>query len=89
MYFFRNGATHADNCTVPICKQGTMLDVVSKKCKACPKGFYQDKAQQTVCLQCPQDTSTESIGAISKDDCVNRYVEKNLDFRFLEYFKSI
>ena len=68
----RNGATHADNCTVPICKQGTMLDVASKECKACPKGFYQDKAQQTVCQQCPQDTSTETFGATSKDQCVNR-----------------
>ena len=67
-----NGATHAENCTVPICNQGTMLDVASKECKACPKGFYQDQAQQTVCKQCPQDTSTESFGATSKDDCVNR-----------------
>jgi hypothetical protein len=66
-----NGATHAENCTVPICPQGTMLDVGRKKCKECPKGFYQDQAMQSVCQQCPQDTSTESTGAISKDDCVN------------------
>ena len=69
-----NGATHAENCTVPICPQGTMLDVGRKKCKECPKGFYQDQPMQSVCQQCPQDTSTESTGAISKDDCVNRYV---------------
>ena len=48
-----------------------MLNVTIKDCVPCPKGFYQDKDQQTVCLQCPPDTSTKSNGASSRDQCTN------------------
>ena len=31
-------------------------------CVACAKGTYQPNTQQTACLKCPQDTSTQDVG---------------------------
>ena len=71
-------------CSVPICPPGKMLDtrLNPKRCVDCPKGFYQDQDQQTICTQCPPDTSTEGTGSKSKDDCTNRYVRWYLYYKY-------
>ncbi len=68
----RSGATTRGDCSLPICQPGTFLNSTRNECESCPRGFYQDEAQQTDCYECPPDTSTKSEGATSIDECTNR-----------------
>ncbi|XP_042883171.1 sushi, von Willebrand factor type A, EGF and pentraxin domain-containing protein 1-like isoform X2 [Penaeus japonicus] len=63
------GASSLEECSLPICIAGTFLS--NSECLPCPKGYYQPEALQTVCLSCPQDTSTRDVGATSEDECSN------------------
>lgn len=41
-------------------------------CVMCPKGTYQNKQDRmTECIKCPQDTTTEGLGATSQEECSN------------------
>ncbi|XP_069982832.1 uncharacterized protein uif isoform X1 [Penaeus vannamei] len=63
------GASSLEECSLPICIAGTFLS--NSECLPCPKGYYQPEALQTVCLSCPQDTSTRDVGATSEEECSN------------------
>ena len=68
----RSGATNQGDCSLPICQPGSYLNSTRNECELCPRGFYQDEAQQTSCIECPPDTSTQAAGASSRDACSNR-----------------
>ncbi len=68
----RSGATVREDCSLPICTPGSFLNSTLNECVRCPRGFYQDEAQQTDCYECPPDTSTKGDGAASAEECTNR-----------------
>ncbi len=61
-----------EDCSLPICTPGSFLNSTLNECVRCPRGFYQDEAQQTDCYECPPDTSTKGDGAASAEECTNR-----------------
>jgi len=67
----------ADDCNIPVCLAGQFLNASDNACQACPVGTYQDEQQQTFCLDCPANTSTDDIGivrnvgAVRRDQCSN------------------
>ena len=67
----RVGASTKEECSLPICLAGTYLSKDQNECLPCSKGTYQPEAMQDSCLECPPDTSTENVGATSKDECSN------------------
>ena len=68
----KSGAIDQGDCLLPICQPGSFLNSTNNACEQCPRGYYQDEAQQTSCIECPPDTSTKNIGASSRDECSNR-----------------
>jgi len=68
----RAGSVSVADCNLPICVAGEYLNASDNVCRECPLGQYQPDAQQTSCLDCPPDTSTAQLGAVSVDQCSNR-----------------
>ncbi|KAG8179313.1 hypothetical protein JTE90_016418 [Oedothorax gibbosus] len=65
-------ATSEQECLLDICKPGMYVNPDTKQCALCPKGSYQDKEDRTSeCIKCPQDTTTESEGSSSLEQCSN------------------
>ncbi|XP_022825719.1 sushi, von Willebrand factor type A, EGF and pentraxin domain-containing protein 1 isoform X1 [Spodoptera litura] len=67
----QSGASSADQCSLPVCRPGSYLNVTLNTCVQCRKGTYQSEAQQTVCVPCPINTSTRGPGATSEAECTN------------------
>lgn len=63
----RNGSVTVLECNVPVCGPGSFFDQSSNTCVICPFGFYQPLAEQSSCLQCPEDMTTIKYGATSLD----------------------
>ncbi|XP_060063970.1 uncharacterized protein LOC132544399 [Ylistrum balloti] len=53
------------NCTVP----GEYRNPDENLCQPCPRGQYQDQKWQDSCEQCPENYTTFSVGAVSRDQC--------------------
>ena len=68
----RAGSASEADCSLPICVAGQFLSASDNLCQPCPLGQYQPEAQQTQCLDCPPDTSTVELGAVSAGQCSNR-----------------
>ncbi|GFW80085.1 sushi, von Willebrand factor type A, EGF and pentraxin domain-containing protein 1 [Trichonephila clavipes] len=65
-------ATSEQECLLDICKPGMYVDSSTQLCVMCPKGTYQDKEDRMAeCIKCPQDTTTEGVGATSQEECSN------------------
>ncbi|XP_063243609.1 sushi, von Willebrand factor type A, EGF and pentraxin domain-containing protein 1 isoform X2 [Bacillus rossius redtenbacheri] len=67
----RVGAASVEECSLPVCPPGTFLNGSQNSCVPCGKGTYQPEPQQTSCLACPPDTSTNYTAAVSKAECSN------------------
>ncbi|XP_072385212.1 uncharacterized protein uif isoform X2 [Diabrotica undecimpunctata] len=67
----KNGAVTREECSLPVCKPGTYLNGTQNRCVDCKKGFYQSEYQQTTCIPCPPNTSTNGPGGTSKSECTN------------------
>ena len=73
----RAGSTSEADCSLPVCVAGQYLNAADNQCQACPMGQYQPEEQQTQCLDCPPNTSTDEVGisdkvgAVSRDQCSN------------------
>ncbi|XP_043197541.1 uncharacterized protein LOC122368017 [Amphibalanus amphitrite] len=66
------GSSTVEQCSLPICREGTFLNTTDgNRCMECPLGTYQPKSQQTACIECRPDTTTEQVGATSAEQCVN------------------
>lgn len=71
----RDGSTSEADCVKIRCHAGEYLTNTSDGqylCEQCPTGRYQPQEDQTECIACPPDTSTQSKGARSIDKCINR-----------------
>jgi len=44
---------------------GYYLNTTANRCAHCERGTYQPEAQQTTCIACPADTSTNSVASVS------------------------
>lgn len=65
-------AASEQECHLDICAPGMYVDASTQSCVMCPKGTYQDKQDRmTECIRCPQDTTTEGLGATSLEECSN------------------
>jgi len=60
-----------DDCNLPICIPGQFLNATDNQCQSCAMGSYQPDKQQTSCIECPENTSTLSDAATSREDCIN------------------
>lgn len=66
------GSVSIRDCNLKICPIGHFLNKTIEECTPCPKGYYMEYRQrEESCESCPQDTSTEDIGATSRDQCQN------------------
>ena len=54
--------------TVLDCQSGEMAD--GQKCTKCPRGMYQPDRGKTTCIDCPPNTTTESVGSSDVADCL-------------------
>ncbi|KAF4522838.1 hypothetical protein B566_EDAN008100 [Ephemera danica] len=61
----KNGAATIEECSLPVCQAGTYLNGTLNNCIACRKGTYQPDAQQTTCIPCPPNTSTQGTGSVN------------------------
>ena len=73
----RPGSTSEADCSVPVCVAGQFLNATDNQCQACPIGTFQPEEQQTQCIECPANTSTDdvgivgNVGATSRKQCTN------------------
>jgi len=66
------GSTSINDCNLRMCPPGHYLNKTIEECTPCQKGYYIEYSQrEESCQSCPQDTTTEEIGSISKDQCAN------------------
>ncbi|KAL8561779.1 hypothetical protein ACOMHN_010713 [Nucella lapillus] len=61
-----NGSSARSDCKLD-CASGQRL--VGAACVPCPKSSYRDKSESWECQPCPQDLTTRSTGAASKQEC--------------------
>lgn len=50
-----------------------MLNVETKECDSCLRGYYQPNEGQLSCRQCPKLTSTHYNNSKSKGECIGMY----------------
>ena len=80
----RPGSTSEADCSVPVCVAGQFLNATDNQCQACPIGTYQPEEQQTQCIECPANTSTDdvgivgNVGATSRKQCTNPCTKEQL-----------
>ncbi|XP_045468348.1 sushi, von Willebrand factor type A, EGF and pentraxin domain-containing protein 1 isoform X2 [Harmonia axyridis] len=67
----KTGATTIEECSIPVCSPGSYLNSTLNNCIECRKGFYQPEPQQTSCISCPPNTSTDGPGTSSREECTN------------------
>ncbi|WKY06023.1 hypothetical protein Q1695_006319 [Nippostrongylus brasiliensis] len=60
-------ATGDDECRDE-CPDGEQLSS-SGSCQSCPSGSYRTRGEHKQCMQCPTGTTTESVGAIRREQC--------------------
>ncbi|KAF7987305.1 hypothetical protein HCN44_003067 [Aphidius gifuensis] len=65
------GSSAVEECSLPVCEPGTYLNGTLNQCLQCKKGTYQSETQQTFCIPCPPNTSTQNLAAKNKDECTN------------------
>lgn len=53
------------------CSPGTYYDNDTVSCPQCEKGYYQNTSGQDSCVQCPKNTTTQTIGSKSIRDCID------------------
>jgi hypothetical protein len=61
----RAGSIAVADCSLPVCVKGQYLDAVTNQCVGCAMGTYQPEDQQTQCLECPPNTSTDEVGIVN------------------------
>merc|ERR1712158_128864 len=80
----RPGSTSEADCSVPVCVAGQFLNATDNQCQACPIGTFQPEEQQTQCIECPANTSTDdvgivgNVGATSRKQCTNPCTKEQL-----------
>ncbi|XP_013414022.1 uncharacterized protein LOC106176257 [Lingula anatina] len=52
------------------CPQGTFFNTETRQCVLCPKGTYQPISENLFCRPCPNNTTTETMGAAHVSECV-------------------
>ena len=58
------------------CPSGTHRDGFDN-CATCPIGTYMDRPNRDdKCIECPQMTTTNEEGSVSKEDCASEYACK-------------
>ncbi|XP_059477749.1 uncharacterized protein LOC132198041 isoform X1 [Neocloeon triangulifer] len=65
------GAAAVEECSLPVCLPGTYLNGTLNTCVDCKKGTFQPDSQQTSCVACPPNTSTQGTGSTKEEECVN------------------
>ena len=51
------------------CGVGTYFNSTTLTCEYCPIGYYQSLLGQDMCVPCPTDTTTETIGSVTQAEC--------------------
>ena len=59
-------ATHADNCSIPVCVPGQFLDAGTGTCQPCSLGHWCTMSQRQ---SCPHGSSTISVYSQRAEDC--------------------
>ena len=67
----QQGSTIIGDCSLPVCVPGQHLSATTNECVECELGYYQPEEQQTECLPCPTDTTTNRRGATDAQECTN------------------
>ena len=67
----QQGSTILGDCSLPVCLPGQHLSASTNECVECELGYYQPEEQQTECLPCPTDTTTNRRGATDAQECTN------------------
>lgn len=65
------------------CSPGTFYDNDTQTCPQCEKGYYQDKSGEDVCIPCPRNTTTKSIGSKNIEECIGKILfwrDNNVSF---------
>lgn len=66
------GSTSIRDCNLKVCQVGHFLNKTVEECMPCPKGYFMEYRQrEESCESCPQDTTTASEGALSREQCQN------------------
>ncbi|XP_076444633.1 uncharacterized protein LOC143282756 isoform X2 [Babylonia areolata] len=63
---YQLGADHETLC-LKDCPSGQQL--VNAVCEECMKGYYRNKSENQECKQCPPDLTTQTMGAVSEQEC--------------------
>ncbi|RUS91021.1 hypothetical protein EGW08_001238, partial [Elysia chlorotica] len=63
------GATSKDNCTLFRCQAGSKPKATQPGCDLCPRGQYQELANQDDCDSCPDGYSTRQEGSTKQTSC--------------------
>ncbi|KAK3591334.1 hypothetical protein CHS0354_028441 [Potamilus streckersoni] len=64
----RTAAVSSAECNIRMCPVGYYINQINQ-CAICPKGTYQDKLFQTLCVSCGPGQTTDSAGSDSITDC--------------------
>ncbi|KAK9881868.1 hypothetical protein WA026_018067 [Henosepilachna vigintioctopunctata] len=67
----KSGSATVEDCSIPVCSPGSYLNATINNCIQCRQGFYQPESQQSSCITCPPNTSTNGTGATSRAECTN------------------
>ncbi|XP_053389231.1 uncharacterized protein LOC128552228, partial [Mercenaria mercenaria] len=59
------------------CSPGTYLS--ERKCIPCPKGQFQRLTGQTTCVKCPSGRTTENVGSVYPEECLQTRFEVTTD----------
>ncbi|XP_025115185.1 proprotein convertase subtilisin/kexin type 5-like [Pomacea canaliculata] len=65
-----NGSSQLSDCIVRNCTPGQYIAMGGINCNLCDYGLYQPYWWQSQCLKCPQDRTTQRLGAISLSECI-------------------
>lgn len=75
-------------CTVCAgnCTPGQYIAMGGINCNLCDYGLYQPYWWQSQCLKCPQDRTTQRLGAISLSECIREYSCRVVLFNLSNYW---
>ncbi|CAD5124520.1 DgyrCDS12799 [Dimorphilus gyrociliatus] len=62
-----NYQVSGDKCVK--CTSGTVFNKETKKCDFCEVGFYSTDSTESACKKCPNEKTTDNIGARAEDEC--------------------
>ncbi|XP_052788863.1 sushi, von Willebrand factor type A, EGF and pentraxin domain-containing protein 1-like [Mya arenaria] len=65
--------SYKDNFTLTCveCRRGTFHRPENNRCEICPRGMFQPLPGQTKCDYCPLNKTTERMGAVHFDECID------------------